>query len=205
VDEDMPPWKRTAAVGYGMDRVHTYRGASAVALRAIEGLIAQGVDIGASSEVVDPQRAGFGHAYGFVAERLFRGREYPMMPVLLNTYFRPNVPTSARCYDIGRMLRSTLEASGSERIAVIASGGLSHFVTDESLDRGVLDAIAAHDAAHLRSVPANALRSGSSEILNWILAAGALEHLNADWHDYLPVYRTPVGSGIGMGFMIWRS
>jgi hypothetical protein len=205
VDDAMPEWKRSAAVGYGMDKVHIYRGASAAAMRAIEGLIRQGVDIGAASEVADPQRAGFGHAYGFIAERLFRGREYPMLPVLLNTYFRPNVPTAARCYDIGKMLRATLEESGSERIAVIASGGLSHFVTDESLDRGVLGAIAAADVAHLRSIPANALRSGSSEILNWILAAGALEHLSADWHDYLPIYRTPAGSGIGMGFMIWRS
>ena len=204
VDEHMPPWKLTAAVGYGMDRVHTYPGAATAARRAIEGLIRRGVDIGAASEVADPQRAGFGHAYGFVAERLFRGREYPMLPVLLNTYFRPNVPTAARCYDIGRMLRATLEESGDERIAVIASGGLSHFVTDEALDRGVLGAMAARDAAHLRSVPPEALRAGSSEILNWILAAGALEHLHADWHDYLPVYRTPAGSGIGMGFMIWR-
>jgi hypothetical protein len=204
VDDDMPLWKRTAAVGYGMDRVHTYPGASSAAMRAIEGLIREGVDIGASSEVVDPQRAGFGHAFGFIAERLFRGREYPVLPVLLNTYFRPNVPTSARCYDIGRILRAILKESGNERIAVIASGGLSHFVTDEALDRGVLGAIAARDVEHLRSVPPPALRSGSSEILNWILAAGALEHLSAEWHDYVPVYRTPAGSGIGMGFMIWR-
>jgi hypothetical protein len=48
------------------------------------------------------------------------------------------------------------------------------------------------------------LRSGSSEILNWILAAGALEGLTADWTRYLPVCRTPAGSGIGMGFLIWR-
>jgi hypothetical protein len=204
VDENMPPWKRSAAVGYGMDHAHTYRGAPASAMRAIEGLIEQGVDIGAASEVADPRRAGFGHAYGFVAERLFRGKEYPMLPVLLNTYFRPNVPTAARCYDIGKLLRTTLERTGAERIAVIASGGLSHFVTDESLDRGVLNAMREHNVEHLRSVPSNALRSGSSEILNWILAAGALEHLSVDWFDYLPIYRTPAGSGIGMGFMIWR-
>lgn len=203
-DEIMPDWKRAAAVGYGMDRVHTYRGAREAALRIIEGLIERGVDIGASSEVTEPRRQGFGHAYGFVVERLFHGRNYPMLPVLLNTYFRPNVPTAARCYDIGTLMRPLLEALPEGRIAVIASGGLSHFVTDEALDRGVLEAIRTDDRTHLRSIPAAALRSGSSEILNWILAAGVLGKLRADWLDYVPVYRTPAGSGIGMGFMIWR-
>lgn len=205
VDDDMPGWKRTAAAGYGMDHAHTYRGAKDLALHVIEGLIRSGCDIGAASEVTDPKRAGFGHAYGFVVERLFRGRDYPMLPVLLNTYFRPNVPTSARCFDIGRMLRKVLESSTVGKVAIVASGGLSHFVTDEALDRGVLNAIRTRDAAHLRSIPANALRSGSSEILNWILVAGAVEHLPATWSDYVPVYRTPAGSGIGMGFQIWRS
>jgi hypothetical protein len=204
VDAAMPAWKRAAAAGYGMDSVHEYRGAPVAALRAIEGLIRAGVDMAASAEVTDPKRAGFGHAYGFIAERLYRGRAYPMLPVLLNTYFRPNVPTSARCYDVGRLLRTALESDGDERIAVVASGGLSHFITDEALDRGVLGAIHNKNVEHLRTVPPNALRSGSSEILNWILAAGALEHLSAEWSEYLPVYRTPAGSGIGMGFMIWR-
>jgi hypothetical protein len=203
-DEHMPNWKRTAATGYGMDYVHHYRGAPDAALAAIEGLIARGIDVSAAAEVADPKKAGFGHAFGFIVERLFRGRDIPILPVLLNTYFKPNVPTSARCYDVGRALREVIEGWGDLRVAVIASGGLSHFVTDENLDRGVLTAITDKDAAHLRSVPPQALRSGSSEILNWILAAGALEDLTADWTRYLPIYRTPAGSGIGMGFLIWR-
>jgi hypothetical protein len=203
-NDAMPDWKRAAAVGYGMDRAHTYRGCRDVALRVIESLIQSGCDVGAASEVTDPHRAGFGHAYGFIVERLFRGREYPLLPVLLNTYFLPNVPTAARCFDIGRMLRQALEHGGDERFAIVASGGLSHFVTDEGLDRGVLKAITGHDAQHLRSIRSNALRSGSSEILNWILAAGAFEHLPDCWFDYIPVYRTPAGSGIGMGFLVCR-
>jgi hypothetical protein len=204
VDDAMPNWKSTAAKGYGMDAVHSYKGAPEAALAAIEGLIARGIDVGASAEVVDPRVAGFGHAFGFIAERLFRGRQYPILPVLLNTYFKPNVPTSARCYDVGKALREILAGWGDLRVAIVASGGLSHFVTDEVLDRGVLTAIADRDAAHLRAVPPEALRSGSSEILNWILAAGALEELSAEWTRYFPVYRTSAGSGIGMGFLIWR-
>ncbi len=90
------------------------------------------------------------------------------------------------------------------RVAVIASGGLTHFVIDETLDRGVLDAIAARDAAALRAIPRDKLRSGNSEILNWVTAAGALEGLAATVVDYVPGYRTPAGTGTGMAFARWE-
>jgi hypothetical protein len=87
---------------------------------------------------------------------------------------------------------------------VIASGGLTHFVIDETLDRGVLDAIAAKDAAALGAIPRDRLRSGNSEILNWVTAAGALEGLTATIVDYVPGYRTPAGTGTGMAFARWQ-
>lgn len=205
-DEEMPGWKAAAAKGYGMDRPHSYKGARDLSLALIDGLIAREVDVGAAAEVVDPKLAGFGHAYGFIAERLFSGREIPIAPILLNTYFVPNVPTSARCHSIGRHVRNVVEAWDKDaRVAIIASGGLSHFITDEELDRGVLEALRTHDGAYLRSVPPPALKSGSSEILNWILVGGAVEHLAHAWTEYLPIYRTPAGSGIGMGFCAWRN
>ena len=204
VQEHIPGWKQAALAAYAMDTVHEYPGAPELAMAAMEGLIQRHIDVGAAAEVKDPRVAGFGHAYGFVAERLFRGRSYPMLPVLLNTYFPPNVPTSARCYDIGKALREVLEGVGDQRIAVVASGGLSHFVTDAELDLGVLNAMKAGDVAHLRSVPPGALMSGSSEILNWIFAAGMLDKLKVQTADYYPVYRTLAGTGVGMGFAIWR-
>jgi hypothetical protein len=60
------------------------------------------------------------------------------------------------------------------------------------------------DARWLSSLPRGALNSGSSEILNWVLAAGALESLELTWSDYQPLYRTPAGTGVGAGFAIWR-
>jgi len=89
------------------------------------------------------------------------------------------------------------------RVAVIASGGLTHFVIDETLDREVLDAIAARNAAALSGIPRGKLRSGNSEILNWVTAAGALEELTATVVDYVPGYRTPAGTGTGMAFAYW--
>jgi hypothetical protein len=34
-------------------------------------------------------------------------------------------------------------------------------------------------------------------------AAGALEHLDLDWVDYFPGYRTSAGTGTGLYFASW--
>jgi hypothetical protein len=123
---------------------------------------------------------------------------------MLNTYFPPNVPRPGRCYDIGHIIGRVLTASPLPlRVGIVASGGLSHFAVAEDLDRGALDSMRRHDADALRSIPHLALRSGNSEILNWIMAAGALEGLTVDQCDYIPAHRTPAGTGIGLAFLTW--
>lgn len=204
-DDDSPEWIRTMGRGYMMDAPHTIAGDSAFALELIEGLVDEGVDVTAIAKHDSRRRSGLGHAFGFIVNRLFRGRAMPIVPILLNTYYPPNVPGAARCYDIGVALRRVIEASPRDlRVAIIASGGLSHFVVDEELDRRIIDACVARDAASLRSVPRGALNSGSSEILNWILAAGALHALDVRWTEYVPLYRTAAGTGVGAGFVAWR-
>ena len=156
--------------------------------------------------VFSRQPAGrtLGHAFTFPRYRLGLPATTPIVPVFVNTYYPPNVPSAARCHALGRELRQAVESWESDaRVAVIASGGLTHFVIDETLDRGVLDAIAAKDADALGAIPRDRLRSGNSEILNWVTAAGALEGLTATIVDYVPGYRTPAGTGTGMAFARW--
>jgi 3-O-methylgallate 3,4-dioxygenase len=157
--------------------------------------------------VVRSQPAGrsLGHAFTFPRYRLGLSPQTPIVPLFVNTYYPPNVPSAARCYALGRALRAAVEDwQGTARVAVIASGGLSHFVVDEDLDHTVLDAITASDSEVLGSLPREQMRSGTSEILNWIVAAGALEHLPATVLDYVPGYRTPAGTGAGMAFVRWE-
>lgn len=200
-----PGWLKTAVTGYAMDSAHRFPGAADFALQLVGKLMDQAVDVCGAAKVDDPSVAGFGHAFGFVIQRLFRGRRIPVVPVLLNTYFPPNVVRPSRCYDIGRLLGAAIgEIEGNARVVVISSGGLSHFVTDEALDRKVLEALRTKDVDTLRAIPMSALNSGSSEILCWIMAAGALEQLKNVWTEYVPVYRTPAGSGIGLAFAAWR-
>jgi hypothetical protein len=90
------------------------------------------------------------------------------------------------------------------RVAIVASGGLSHFVVDEQLDRRILTGFAPGNAELLRAIPRAALNSGSSEILNWVLMAGALGGLPLQWLEYQPIYRTPAGTGVGVAFGSWQ-
>ncbi|WP_176596780.1 MULTISPECIES: hypothetical protein [Sphingobium] len=202
--DDKPVWMREMAKGYAMDRIHRFPAAPDLARQVIDGLMDRHVDVGAAAHVDDPAKAGFGHAFGFIAERLFRGRQIPILPILLNTYFPPNVMRADRAFRIGRKLRGAIEgAADGVRVAVVASGGLSHFVVDEALDRKVLAGLEPGQDHLLRDVPPEALHSGSSEILNWIMTAGAVEHLPLSWTEYEPVRRTPAGTGVGLAFACW--
>jgi hypothetical protein len=171
-------------------------------LHFIQHLVAQGFDIASSSET--ETESGFGHAFAFVVGRLLSGFEVPVVPVLINTYFPPNQPTPGRCYDLGRELKNAVDTlPGDLRVVVVASGGLSHFVVDDDLDRLVLDAMVAHDGEALRSIDPARLNSGTSEARNWIAAAGAGEHLETVWTEYIPAWRSEAGTGIGLAFGLW--
>jgi hypothetical protein len=201
---DQPEWMRKMSVGYAMNAVHAFAGAPEFACDLIVGLMERHIDVTAVASVERPDAAGFGHAFGFVIHRLFAGRRIPVVPVLLNTYFPPNVPTAARSHDIGRALREAIDSSrASHRVAIVASGGLSHFVVDEDLDRLVLEGVHPGQAHLLRSIPRCALNSGSSEILNWILMAGALDGLPLQYLEYQPIYRSAAGTGVGVAFAAW--
>lgn len=204
--ESDPNWRVPVRVGYAMDEAHRFPGAPNFAEFLICEMIERDVDVGAARTVPDPEKYGFGHAFGFVVKRLFRERAIPMVPVLLNTYFPPNAMTPKRCYDVGIQLRKAIESYPDDlRVAVIASGGLSHFVTDAELDERIIAALIENDRATLSSVPVDALLSGSSEIRNWIMLGGLLPPMTHDWSEYYPIYRTPAGTGVGAGFAVWRA
>jgi hypothetical protein len=90
-------------------------------------------------------------------------------------------------------------------VAVIASGGMSHFVVDEELDRKVLHALLTGRHEALTSLDERLFESGTSEIKSWIVGAGVLSQtsLRMDYHAYQPCYRSPAGTGSGMGFATW--
>jgi hypothetical protein len=198
-----PDWARRATARYYEEsEPREYPVESRLALHLIGSLVDREFDPVSSDTL--PEGKGEGHAFAFVRKRLMEDDALPVVPVFINTYFPPNQPTPRRCYKLGQATREAVESyPGNARIGIIGSGGLSHFVVDEELDRGVIDACARKEAATLQSLPRHRLNSGSSEIRMWICVAGAVEHLNVTWSSYVPGYRTPAGSGTGLGFALW--
>jgi hypothetical protein len=149
---------------------------------------------------------GIPHAFGFVYRNIMRDQVVPNVPVILNTFYPPNQPSAARCLSFGRALGAAVAAWPSDlRVAVIASGGLSHFVIDERFDHSFLAALEQGDHNALLQWPETWFQSGTSECKNWIAAAGALEGsgLKAQVVDYVPCYRSEAGTGTGAGFVVW--
>lgn len=206
--ESTPQWIIDVFKGYGADVHHEIPAAPELARHLISSLINQDIDVGVTRGVPATARGGgFGHAITYPVVRLMRERHIPIVPVLLNTYYPPNQPTPGRCFDIGKALQQAVESYPRDlRVMVLASGGLSHFVTDEELDRKVLKALCEGDEQTMRDLPVKLLNSGNSEIRNWIVMAGAVHGLGLKprWHEYVPVYRSPAGTGIGLGFGCWN-
>jgi 3-O-methylgallate 3,4-dioxygenase len=179
-----------------------YPGHPALALHIIDSMMEQGFDVAHSKYLQEGQ--SITHAVTFVYARILQGKSIPVVPIMQNTYYPPNQPRPRRSYAFGAALRNAIETSKSQaRVAVLASGGLSHFVVDEELDRQVLKALEAKDIDTIASLPLERLQSGSSEIRNWIAAAGAVQHLEMEVIDYVPCYRSPAGTGCAMGFAQW--
>ena len=156
--------------------------------------------------VTQPRQFGLPHAWSFVVKRVMEENLIPIVPIWQNTCYPPNQPTPKRCFEFGRAIRQAIESwSGGNgaRVAVMTSGGLSHFTVDEELDRTAIKGMVDNDADILMNLPRHRLHSAASETLNWVTIAGALEHLKAEEIGYEPVYRTNAGTGGGWGMVEW--
>jgi hypothetical protein len=202
-EEEVPPSMRAARWAIYGERREAYRCVPELGRHIVERMMEECFDV--SQLRKNPDGRSIGHAFNFVKARVMRDFEALMQPVMVNTYFPPNQPTAARCYEFGRALWRAVESWDSKAsVAVVASGGLSHFVIDEDLDRKVLDAFRSRDPGRVAAIGQQELTSGTSEIRNWAVAAGAAEHLELEVVDYVPTYRSPAGTGVGMGFAVWR-
>jgi hypothetical protein len=146
------------------------------------------------------------HAYAFVYRRIMRDQVVPQVPVFVNTFYPPNQPTAARCFQFGKMLARAIASWPEERsVVVVASGGMTHFVVNEQFDHAILDAIRTGDEDALARVPDSMFQSGTSEIKNWIVAAGVMAQAGLPMTvvDYVPCYRSEAGTGSGMAFAYW--
>jgi 3-O-methylgallate 3,4-dioxygenase len=147
------------------------------------------------------------HAFGFIYRRIMRDRPIPTVPVLVNTFFPPNQPSVRRCYAFGKSILKAIEAWDSKlKVAVMASGGLTHFVIDERVDQQFFDAIRKRDMEKVAELGEAIFQDGTSEIKNWVPLAGMMADIGfePEFVDYVPCYRSNAGTGNAMAFVHWH-
>lgn len=200
---NLPEAARMGLWGAAGTKDRCYPTARNLAVHLVGQLVEEGFDVARGESL--PEGKSIGHAFGFVINRLIPHRDLPMVPIMLNTYFPPNQPTPSRCFSLGQALVKAVESFDQElKVGIMASGGWSHFIVDEEIDRTTLAALSEGRAADLVNLPRERINSGTSEIRNWIAVGAALDGLTLQWIEYIPCYRSEAGTGLGAAFAAWR-
>jgi aromatic ring-opening dioxygenase catalytic subunit (LigB family) len=135
----------------------------------------------------------------------------PMIPISMNCSVPP-IPTPRRAYEVGRTLLEVLrQYEGTERVALIGSGGLSHepggpryFHIDEEFDRRFLQLLSDGDHEKLMQECTldrmeEAGSGGTAELIAWFVVLAATRG-PAEVLDYLKSYAWRCASG----WVIWH-
>ncbi len=172
-------------------------------------LLQEGFDV-ANTSIMQPMgphpERGTSHMIVYPAQRLMPDLDVPIIPLYLNCYFPP-LPTAKRCWQLGEALARIL-AKRPERVAIYASGGLSHDPVgpragwiDTALDKWILDRIASNRGADLQNLftfDSDTMRGGTGETRAWIVAAAACQW-TGKVVEYIPAHHAKTG----LGFAYW--
>ncbi len=132
-------------------------------------------------------------------EKLDPAGRHRMVPVCINCA-APPLPSPRRCFAVGRWLADAIARwDGGARVAIIATGGLSHSVgsaqqgfIDEAFDRRFLEGFCAASRRRLASAALDdrdiaATGTATGEIRSWIMLAGAFHGRRAERLFYEPI------------------
>lgn len=128
-----------------------------------------------------------------------------IVPMIVND-LEPPMLAIGRCLAWGKLVADAVASYPAPmRVAVLASGGLSHSIgeptmgaIDERYDRACIAAFASGDDARLVATVEAGLEgagNGAHEIRNWVVAHGAARGRRFDLIDYFPAAEVYVGCG----------
>jgi hypothetical protein len=130
----------------------------------------------------------------------------PILPVLTNCV-APPLPTPKRSWALGSFIKRFIDARpGHERVALIATGGISHWIgvpntghINPEWDRWVLDTIADGRGEELAALTWDQIErdggNGGQEIRNWISVLAAAPGVKGEVLAYEPVKEWLTGCG----------
>ncbi len=130
--------------------------------------------------------------YAFGIPLTFLGLEGPIIPLYVNAYIPPQ-PRIERCYRLGQAIERGLRALGL-RVAVVASGGLSHYPgtdryssPDTAFDEKLMAELETGNLRWLLSLDDRRLdETGNIELRCWAVAAGMLGERKPDMTSFDP-------------------
>ncbi|MGH7278323.1 MAG: extradiol ring-cleavage dioxygenase [Candidatus Rokuibacteriota bacterium] len=180
--------------GAGLMRIapRTVPGAPGFAMALLEGGLAAGFDFAYSYEIESWDELSV--PLHFLAP----DRAVPIAPLYTNCG-APPLPTLARCRDVGAFVGSFIRSRpAAERVALVATGGISHWVgTPETgrinpdFDHWVLDHVARADVEPLLRLGHAEIErdagNGGQEIRNWVALLGAVPGWKGEVLAYEPV------------------
>lgn len=207
----LPAGIHIADRGHVPPETQIYPGLPGLGRHIIESAIAEEFDVAHSRFLhkVDPGHSilsGIPHAYGFVYRQIMKDNVIPNVPIILNTFYPPNQPSVRRCFAFGKAIGRAIKIWPEDcTVAVIGSGGLSHFVVDPQFDQAFLEALRTCDVDAMAAPGEAMYQSGTSECKNWITTAGILSTtaLKMNLLSYDPFIRSEGGTGTGAAFAYW--
>ncbi len=189
-----------------------YRCDAALSAAILVGAVEAGFDLASSRSF--PGDALISHAHTDVLRFMDPEGRIPLVPIFINAIHVP-APTPRRCYDFGRALRTIIEAQpDGKRVALYASGGLSHYTAGfpwphydgpatlgsiaTDFDRRAVGLIAEGRAAELAKLSSrDILDTGNIEMRQWIVLLGALGEARPERLVYEPFFRGLMGMAVG--------
>jgi len=126
--------------------------------------------------------AELGHAFSIPFEYVIGKRNIPVIPFFTNVYVPP-LPTPRRCEALGKALKTIIDGR-KELVAIIASGGMSHFPgttkylsPEFDFDRWLVSQLEVGNGEVLLNMTGPQLDEvGNTELLSWAVMFGAIGH-----------------------------
>ena len=174
-------------------------GDAMLAAQLLEASLDSGFDPTFSDELL------FDHATFLPLHFLNPEMAVPVVPVIFNA-LTPPMPPPNRCFAFGQFIGKFLQKT-PQRIAVIATGGLSHWPGEAKhgkinipFDQQFLENLVKCDYAKLTAYSHEEIYreagSGGHEIRTWIALAGTVEGWKAELVAYEPVVPWATGCGL---------
>ena len=143
--------------------------------------------------------AELGHAFSVPFEYVIGGRNIPVIPFFTNVYVPP-LPTPRRCAALGKAIADIVKGR-KERVAIVASGGMSHFPgttkylhPEFDFDRWLLSQFeTGHTDALLDMTGTQLDEVGNTEMLSWAIMFGAIGTTEGELIDYIPTWHHGLG------------